>query len=90
MTRTLNIGHFAPRGADQPQRLGGVEPAVVERAAGDGAFELLARAAAVIALMSSIEARPPDAITGIEIASASAMVASKLMPLSMPSRAMSV
>src|SRR6185312_7490766 len=42
------------------------------------------------ARISSIEARPPDAITGIEIASASAMVASRLRPFNKPSREMSV
>ncbi len=42
------------------------------------------------ALMSSMEAKPPEAMTGIEIASANAMVASRLRPLSKPSRAMSV
>ena len=40
--------------------------------------------------MSSIEASPPEAMTGIETAFASAMVPSQLMPWSMPSRAMSV
>ena len=42
------------------------------------------------ALTSSIEAKPPDAMTGIEMRSASAMVASMLRPFSTPSRAMSV
>src|ERR1039458_2263501 len=42
------------------------------------------------ALMSSIEAKPPDAITGIDTASASAMVASRFKPFSMPSRVTSV
>ncbi len=42
------------------------------------------------ALTSSIEAKPPEAITGIEMRSASAIVASRLRPLSRPSRAMSV
>ena len=45
---------------------------------------------AAFIVMSSIEARPPDATTGVEIASASAMVPSQLMPLSMPSRETSV
>src|SRR6516165_4066835 len=40
--------------------------------------------------MSSMEARPPDAITGIDMASASAMVALRFSPLSSPSREMSV
>src|SRR5882724_11645164 len=43
MTRTLNIPISlgrAARVADQRQRCGGVEPAVIERAAGDGAREL--------------------------------------------------
>ena len=44
----------------------------------------------VVARTSSMEARPPDAITGIDTASASAIVASRLRPLSMPSRATSV
>src|SRR4029079_6519441 len=42
------------------------------------------------ALISPIDARPPDAITGMEIASASEIVASRLRPCSIPSRAMSV
>src|SRR5215467_12117630 len=42
------------------------------------------------ALMSPIDASPPEAITGMEIASASEIVASKLRPCSIPSRAMSV
>ena len=44
----------------------------------------------VMRTMSAIEARPPEAITGIETASASAIVASQLMPASTPSRSMSV
>src|SRR3984893_3653263 len=45
---------------------------------------------ASIALTSSIEARPPDAMTGTEMRSASAIVASRLRPFRRPSRAMSV
>src|SRR6185436_1463218 len=44
MTRTLNIANLLGRGArvaDQCQRGGGIEPAVIERAAGNGAGELL-------------------------------------------------
>ena len=77
------------RGLEQLERLGRIEPAVIERAARDRAFEL-ARAGSSMRAMSSIEASPPEAITGIEIASASAIVASQLMPCSMPSRATSV
>ncbi len=40
--------------------------------------------------MSLIEPTPPDAITGIERERASFTVASTLMPVSMPSRPMSV
>src|SRR3954463_12942229 len=43
MTRTLNIEKLlnrASRVADQRQRGGGIEPAVIERAAGNGAGEL--------------------------------------------------
>ena len=46
----------------------GIEPAVIERAAGDGAGELSWHAVAAVALTSSIEAKPPEAITGMEIA----------------------
>ena len=70
----------ALRVADELERFRRVEPPVIERAAGDGAFSFFARGSSS-ALMSSIEARPPEAITGIEIASASAMVASRLRPL---------
>ena len=76
MTRTLNIASRLPARRGSAQRFSRIEPAVIERAAGDGAFELLARAAPACAFTSSIEARPPDAITGIETASASAIVAS--------------
>ena len=42
MTRTLNIVHSRPCGTRmQRQRRRGIEPAVIERAAGDGAAELL-------------------------------------------------
>ena len=77
MTRTLNmhVTRSAPRGS-VASASAGIEPPVIERAAGDGAFELAARAARAAPCTSSIEASPPDAITGIEIASASAMVAS--------------
>jgi hypothetical protein len=44
----------------------------------------------VMRTMSAIEARPPEAMTGIETASASSMVDSQLMPVRMPSRSMSV
>src|ERR1700693_6395341 len=41
MTRTFSIApSLRPRRADQPQRLAGIEPAVIERAAGDGAGQL--------------------------------------------------
>ena len=40
--------------------------------------------------MSSIEARPPEAITGMETASASSKVEAQLIPVRMPSRSMSV
>jgi hypothetical protein len=40
--------------------------------------------------MSAIERRPPEAITGILSSRASFTVASMLMPVSMPSRPMSV
>src|SRR5271169_830922 len=41
MTRTFSIAPSSrPRRADQPQRLAGVEPAVIEGAAGDGAGQL--------------------------------------------------
>jgi len=41
MTRTFSIApSLRPRGADQPQRLAGIEPAVIEGAAGDGAGQL--------------------------------------------------
>jgi hypothetical protein len=49
-----------PRSAPAPRR---IEPAVIERAAGDRAGEFCARGASS-ALTSSIEARPPEAITG--------------------------
>src|SRR3984957_19161993 len=39
---------------------------------------------------SSIDANPPEAMTGIEMRSASSMVASRLRPFNKPSRAMSV
>jgi hypothetical protein len=42
------------------------------------------------ASMSAILDKPPEAITGMESACASRTVASMLMPLSMPSRPMSV
>ena len=77
------------RVTNELERFGRIEPPVVERAAGDGALSLR-RAAPSSALMSSMEARPPEAMTGIEIASASAIVASRLRPLSMPSRVTSV
>ena len=64
--------HAASRASDQRQRLGRVEPAVVERAAGDGAFEDRRSRAASRRSMSASEARPPEAITGIDTASASA------------------
>ena len=42
MTRTLNMAVTRSRArADQRKRLGGIEPPVIERAAGDRAFELL-------------------------------------------------
>src|SRR5213592_4506494 len=44
ITRTLNIAILLGRGArvaDQRQRGGGIEPAVIQRAAGNGAGELL-------------------------------------------------
>src|SRR5690606_7306064 len=44
----------------------------------------------VMRLTSSSEANPPDAITGIDTASANAIVASQLMPESTPSRSISV
>ena len=53
-------------------------------------LRVFARAARAAPRTSSSEARPPEAITGIDTASASAMVASRLRPLSMPSRATSV
>src|SRR5208282_5380462 len=41
MTRTFSIApSLRPRRADQPQRLAGVEPAVIKRAAGDRTGEL--------------------------------------------------
>src|SRR5580692_833017 len=41
MTRTFSIApSLRPRGADQPQRLAGIEPAVIEGAAGNGAGQL--------------------------------------------------
>src|SRR5216684_7716480 len=41
MTRTFSIApSLRPRRADQPQRLAGIEPAVIEGAAGDGAGQL--------------------------------------------------
>ena len=42
------------------------------------------------ALTSSIDAKPPEAMTGMEIRSASSMVASRLRPFKRPSRAISV
>src|ERR1700728_4642253 len=39
MTRTLNMSRRRFRLAQQSQRFGGAEPAVVERTTGDGAFE---------------------------------------------------
>ena len=69
----------------------GIEPAVIERAAGDGAGKLSVRAARSNALhvVDARQARPRRS-PGSSTASASAMVASRLRPLSMPSRAMSV
>ena len=59
-----------------PHRL---EPPIVQGAAGDRAGKL-AGARLDRAFTSSSEASPPEAITGIETASASAMVASRLRP----------
>ena len=63
----LEHGRRRPRGADQRERRRRIEPAVIERAAGDGAVELCARGSSS-ARTSSSEARPPEAITGIVIA----------------------
>ena len=74
-------GHACPRGADHaqaPRRR--IEPPVIERAAGDRAFELL-RARLEHRLHVVDRGEAARAITGIEIASASAIVASQLMPL---------
>src|SRR6187549_1327016 len=41
MTRTLNMGRSRPpRGANHAQRFGSIEPSVIKRPAGDGAFQL--------------------------------------------------
>src|ERR1700690_3941508 len=59
MTRTFSIAPSPrPRGADQPQRLAGIEPAVIEGAAGDSAGQL----------GGAGRQQPPDVVEGGEAA----------------------
>ena len=66
MTRTLNMRHALAAPTDRAAApAAAIEPPVIKRAAGNGAGELSARAAASSARTSSIEASPPEAMTGI-------------------------
>ena len=71
------------------QRCGEIEPAVVQRAAGDDAFDAVA-AWSARTWMSAMPFTPPLAITGMSTARARSTVASTLQPLSSPSRPTSV
>ncbi len=83
----IDVAQAAARNASASLR---VDAAIVERAAGDGTFEHSILGPAAAPCTSSIEARPPEAMTGILVARASSAVAGRLRPFRMPSRSMSV
>jgi len=78
-----------PRGADQRSASAGSSARHRARGPATAPASFFARGSSS-ALTSAIEARPPEAITGMLTSSASAMAASRFNPLSRPSRAISV